>query len=153
VVNNITQVVNNGPTNGPTHVVERIVTQTIIQQVIQPPPPAEEHWTDKLVKIVEKAFLDNIVLHIPNIATFFVSILVSQVITTIYYAYNVFGRLQMELRQEVQFTPEEREMLAYDVPQTGAAASLISTVILTFVLTNVLVENQIQSLESILITH
>ncbi|RHZ67784.1 hypothetical protein Glove_299g34 [Diversispora epigaea] len=94
---------------------------------------------------------DNIALHFPNIATFFVSILVSQIITTIYYAYNVFGRLQMELSQDVQFSPEEREMLAYDVPQSGAAASLASTIILTFVLTNILVENQIQSLESMLI--
>jgi hypothetical protein len=41
------------------------------------------------------------------------------VISTCYYAYNVFGRLQMQLRRTL-ITPAERELLAYDVPQTGA---------------------------------
>ncbi|CAG8471757.1 1205_t:CDS:2 [Dentiscutata erythropus] len=66
-----------------------------------------------------------VVFQFPNILTLVSSIIVSQVITTFYYAYNICGKLQMELRREKNFTPAQRETLAYDVPQSGPLVSII----------------------------
>ncbi|CAG8798473.1 43112_t:CDS:2 [Gigaspora margarita] len=65
------------------------------------------------------------VFQFPNILTLFTTIIVSQVITTFYYAYNVCGKLQMDLRHTKNFTPAQREAIVYDVPQSGPLVSII----------------------------
>lgn len=83
----------------------------------------------------------------------------------------------MELRNEGILSPEEREKLAYDVPQSGAAvvfnhfflsrtrtlhithiltftfkkASLVTTIIITVVSTSIIVEYQIVTFQSALV--
>lgn len=76
--------------------------------------------------------LNNFIIVFPDFFTIITTVIISQVITTCYYAYNVFGRLQMQLRRTL-LTPAERESLAYDIPQAGPMASIVATIILTLI--------------------
>ncbi|RGB26620.1 hypothetical protein C1646_720667 [Rhizophagus diaphanus] len=78
--------------------------------------------------------LSNFIFVFPDFFTIVTVVIISQVITTCYYAYNIFGRLQMQLRNTLFLTPERRESLAYDEPQTGPLASIITTIILTLII-------------------
>jgi len=77
--------------------------------------------------------LNNFIIVFPDFFTIIAAVIVSQVITTCYYAYNVFGRHQMQLRSTLFLTPAKRESLAYDEPQTGPLASIVATIILTLI--------------------
>ncbi|GBB86095.1 hypothetical protein RclHR1_12550004 [Rhizophagus clarus] len=77
--------------------------------------------------------LNNYIIVFPDFFTIITIVLISQAITTCYYAYNVFGRRQMQLRNTLYLTPARREFLAYDEPQTGPLASIITTIILTVI--------------------
>ncbi|CAG8498720.1 5671_t:CDS:2 [Cetraspora pellucida] len=92
------------------------------------------------------------VFQFPRILTLLTSIIVSQVITSFYYAYNICGKLQMDLRREQNFTPVQREAIAYDVPQSGPLASILTTFVLTLIVTNVTSELNINDVQNIIIT-
>ncbi|RIA85693.1 hypothetical protein C1645_830419 [Glomus cerebriforme] len=76
--------------------------------------------------------LNNFIIVLPDFFTIITAIAISQVITACYYAYNIFGKRQMQLRH-TSTTPAIRESLAYDEPQSGPLASIVATIILTLI--------------------
>ncbi|CAG8582798.1 2256_t:CDS:2 [Paraglomus occultum] len=88
--------------------------------------------------------IDNI--GIPSFTTFVATIVVSQVLTSVYYAHNVFGKLQIDLTHDDFLTPAEREVVASGLPLVRAMAGLSSAPLLTVLVYNILMICQIDDL-------
>ncbi|CAG8477762.1 5173_t:CDS:2 [Paraglomus brasilianum] len=66
--------------------------------------------------------------------------------TSVYYAHNVFGKLQINLTHDDFLTPAEREVVASGIPLVRAMAGLSTTPLLTVLIYNILMICQIDDL-------